>query len=132
MQVCAAARADEDKSTGAVLKCLVASVDATSAGCARETGRAARNALQFYQPKAPVTDVCDSDISALCLKSQGLASFDIGQARAFSIFPSPSPGVDVLQSSSTNACDAPASSGSRCTWQHLRTGEVPVPAILSY
>lgn len=78
-QVCAAARAEEDKASGAILKCLVGNVDAVSAGCARETGRAARNALQFYKPKAPVTDVCDSDIASLCLKSQGLATFGIGQ-----------------------------------------------------
>ena len=77
--MCAAARSEEDKNTGAILKCLVTSVDALSANCARETGRAVRNALQFYQPKAPVTDVCDSDIAALCLGSQGLNQFGIGQ-----------------------------------------------------
>lgn len=81
-QVCAAARSEEDKNTGAILKCLVGSVDLVSSSCARETGRAARNALQFYAPKAPVTDVCDSDIAALCLGSQGLNAFGIGEVRA--------------------------------------------------
>lgn len=81
-QVCAAARSEEDKGTGAILKCLVASVDSLSSNCARETGRAARYALQFYRPKAPVTDVCDSDIAALCLGSQGLNQFGIGQVCA--------------------------------------------------
>ena len=46
MQVCAGARTEEDKNTGAILKCLVGNVDSLSAACARETGRAARNALQ--------------------------------------------------------------------------------------
>lgn len=50
-----------------------------SPSCARETGRAARNALTFYQPKAPVTDVCDSDVASLCLGSQGLQSMGIGE-----------------------------------------------------
>ena len=50
-----------------------------SPSCARETGRAARNALTFYQPKAPVTDVCDSDVASLCLGSQGLQSMRIGE-----------------------------------------------------
>lgn len=78
-QVCAGQRSEEDKGTGAILKCLVANVDTVSSSCARETARAARNALQFYQPKAPVTDVCDSDIASLCLGSQGLNSFGVGQ-----------------------------------------------------
>ena len=47
--------------------------------CARETGRAARNALTFYSPKAPVTDVCDSDVASLCLGTQGLQSMSLGQ-----------------------------------------------------
>ena len=50
-----------------------------SAACARETGRAARNALSFYRAKAPVTDVCDSDVASLCLGSQGLQSMGIGE-----------------------------------------------------
>ncbi len=80
-QVCAEARSEEDKGTGAILKCLVSKVDSLSSSCARETGRAARYALQFYQPKAPITDICDSDIAALCLGSQGLDQFGIGQVR---------------------------------------------------
>ena len=57
----------------------MSNVDAVSSSCARETGRAARNALTFYQPKAPVTDVCDSDVASLCLSSQGLKSMSVGQ-----------------------------------------------------
>ena len=57
------------------------SVDNVSPSCARETGRAARNALTFYQPKALVTDVCDSDVASLCLGSQGLQSMGIGEVR---------------------------------------------------
>ena len=79
LQVCTGARAEEDKATGAILKCLVSNVDSVSSSCARETGRAARNALTFYQPKAPVTDVCDSDVASLCLSSQGLKSMSVGQ-----------------------------------------------------
>ena len=79
MQVCTGVRAEEDKATGAILKCLVSNVDSVSSSCARETGRAARNALTFYQPKAPVTDVCDSDVASLCLSSQGLKSMSVGQ-----------------------------------------------------
>ena len=79
LQVCNGARAEEDKATGAILKCLVSSVDSVSSTCARETGRAARNALTFYQPKAPVTDVCDSDVASLCLSTQGLKSMSVGQ-----------------------------------------------------
>ncbi|CAK0736969.1 hypothetical protein CVIRNUC_000833 [Coccomyxa viridis] len=81
-KVCTGARAEEDKATGAILKCLVSNVDSVSSSCARETGRAARNALTFYQPKAPVTDVCDSDVASLCLSSQGLKSMSVGQVRA--------------------------------------------------
>ena len=80
--MCAGARGEEDKASGAILKCLVAGVDGLSEACARETARAARNALQFYQPKAPVTDVCDADVSALCLQSQGLEAQGIGKVRA--------------------------------------------------
>jgi len=77
--VCTGARAEEDKATGAILKCLVTNVDTVSSSCARETGRAARNALTFYSPKAPVTDICDSDVASLCLGTQGLQSMRIGQ-----------------------------------------------------
>ena len=81
LQVCTGARAEEDKATGVILKCLVGNVDKVSPSCARETGRAARNALTFYQPKAQVTDVCDSDVASLCLGSQGLQSMGIGEVR---------------------------------------------------
>lgn len=79
LQVCTGARAEEDTATGSILKCLVSSVDNVSMSCARETGRAARNALTFYSPKAPVTDVCDSDVASLCLGTQGLQSMSLGQ-----------------------------------------------------
>ena len=36
-------------------------------------------AVQFYKPKAPVTDVCDADIVALCLKTAGLETYGIGK-----------------------------------------------------
>ena len=81
LQVCTGARAEEDKATGSILKCLVSNVDNLSSSCAREAGRAARNALTFYSPKAPVTDVCDSDVASLCLGSQGLQTMSIGQVR---------------------------------------------------
>jgi hypothetical protein len=83
LQVCSGARAEEDKGNGAVLKCLAWSVDSVSPSCARETARAVRSALQFYQPKSPVTDACDSDIAALCLGNKGLNSFAIGQVGTF-------------------------------------------------
>ncbi len=61
----------------------MSNVDNVSSSCARETGRAARNALTFYSPKAPVTDVCDSDVASLCLGSQGLQTMSLGQVCAF-------------------------------------------------
>ena len=49
-QVCASAKADQDKDNAAVFRCLVDKAESTSAACSQETGRAVRNALQFYAP----------------------------------------------------------------------------------
>ncbi|CAL5218414.1 g90 [Coccomyxa viridis] len=109
-KVCTGARAEEDKATGSILKCLVSNVDNVSSSCAREAGRAARNALTFYSPKAPVTDVCDSDVASLCLGSQGLQTMSIGQVRAClaqQVAPAAAP-PEVAQSLATEETKAAA------------------------
>ena len=50
LQVCSGDIREEDKETGAVLKCLVKNVDTVSDTCSREISRSLRAALQFYQP----------------------------------------------------------------------------------
>ncbi|KAK9867536.1 hypothetical protein WJX84_008718 [Apatococcus fuscideae] len=80
-KVCASAKADQDKENAAVFKCLVEKADSTGAACSQETGRAVRNALQFYAPRMPVTDICDSDVMDKCLQNKGLDTYGIGQIR---------------------------------------------------
>ena len=50
MQVCQGEIGEEDKETGAVLKCLVKNVDKVSDSCSHEISRSLRGILQFYQP----------------------------------------------------------------------------------
>ena len=50
MQVCQGEISEEDKETGAVLKCLVKNVDKVSDSCSHEISRSLRGILQFYQP----------------------------------------------------------------------------------
>lgn len=49
-QVCQGEINEEDKETGAVLKCLVKNSDAVSDTCSHEISRSLRAAFQFYQP----------------------------------------------------------------------------------
>lgn len=48
--MCTGELSEQDKETGAVLKCLVKNVDTVSETCSHEISRAVRGALQFYQP----------------------------------------------------------------------------------
>ena len=48
-QVCSGEIKEEDKETGAVLKCLVKNAETVSDVCSREISRSLRAALQFYQ-----------------------------------------------------------------------------------
>ena len=41
---------DEEKTPGAVLRCLTEAIGETHVACAEETVRAVHSALQFYQP----------------------------------------------------------------------------------
>jgi hypothetical protein len=80
-QRCNQTRIDEDKETGSVLKCLVAEVNSLSQQCTRVVGTSIRNGLQFYQPKLPVIEVCDSDVMTFCLHNKGLDSFRVGEVK---------------------------------------------------
>eukprot|EP00884_Botryococcus_braunii_P022595 jgi/Botrbrau1/9019/Bobra.0148s0119.1 len=84
-KVCAEARKTEDDDQSGVLKCLVKTATAGEAtlapACAREVGRAARTALQFYQAKMPLTDVCDSDVLSSCSKGKELDQASVGEIR---------------------------------------------------
>lgn len=50
VQVCAGDIKEEDKETGAVLKCLVKNAETVSDTCNKEISRSLRAAFQFYQP----------------------------------------------------------------------------------
>jgi len=80
-QVCAAARAGQDKADGGVLQCLVANEKSTSEACARETARAVRNALSFWTPAGPVTAVCDIDVDKHCPSAKPSAERRMGEVR---------------------------------------------------
>ena len=98
--MCAAARTQEDKGDGAVLKCLVENEKATSENCARETSRAVRNALSFFSPQAPITAVCDIDVDKHCPSAKPSAERRIGEARcpAPSVLVPPYPGRQTTTS----------------------------------
>ena len=80
-QICAAARASEDKGDGAVLQCLAENEVQASENCARETSRAVRNALSFFAPGAPITRVCDDDVAKHCASTKPIETRRIGEAR---------------------------------------------------
>ena len=72
MQVCADIK-EEDKETGAVLKCLVKNVDTVSDTCSKEISRSLRAAFQFYQPVSPLsphqsaTKLCPLHSLSMCI-----------------------------------------------------------------
>jgi Golgi apparatus protein 1 len=93
-KVCAGEIKEEDKETGAVLKCLVKNVEAVSDVCSREISRSLRAALQFYQSELPVLDACDADVKSHCLAEKGLSSYRVGEIRKCLVgfLPAQSPG----------------------------------------
>ena len=64
IQVCAAAKADQDKDNAAVFRCLVEKASSTSGPCGQETGRAVRNAMQFYAPVSLLFWACIPSVIA--------------------------------------------------------------------
>eukprot|EP00898_Chlorokybus_atmophyticus_P002052 jgi/Chlat1/2848/Chrsp194S08770 len=59
-----------DPTQAMVLKCLVSHDEELSDTCSREVSRAAKLALWLYQPKIPLTEACDKDITDNCGKGK--------------------------------------------------------------
>ncbi|KAK9865562.1 hypothetical protein WJX84_005695, partial [Apatococcus fuscideae] len=123
-QVCAAAKADQDKDNAAVFRCLVEKASSTSGPCGQETGRAVRNAMQFYAPGKPVTDVCDTDVMDKCLQTKGLDTFGIGKVHQCLL----NAGASDIAAADAERLQAESQGNS--TRQHRRLQQAAVPTEL--